>query len=388
MTRTPIGNDTSPITNRPLMKRLQADLRGGAEPDRDGVGSLIGQGAGADGNGAFDEFDRIYKPYVFHVLKNVYHFADTTTTTAEDIYHDVLVKLLDGLLLRFDFDRETVGSGAFRCYLKLIVQSAYVRRVSPDLIPALDENGNPEYLDEFETDKSGKAREDEDGRPIRKRKMISRLEFLDTPDVLAKFDGSAKARARRGPHEGLSKPVVRLAVVAYIKAIYEKEQKGKAPWRLQAMKEIFEELRDPREVCEELQRNGTIRNRQAFDTAKSIFMDEWETARYILQDPVIETTVDGQAVALRETKTGKVEVLIPRPRMPDGKKSYSREVRRRLKVGYEELEAYISRQESEAARLVGRERAEAIGRGIGKAMAMLMQEADAKEAEKNAGDYR
>ena len=376
------ANNVSPQTNVPFMKKVQEDSK--IVVGSSGGKSLDGLESSMKNEATFVEFDRIYKPYVLHILNNVYHFKDTTTHTAEDIYHDVLVDLLGGLLWKFDFDRENVGQGAFRCYLKTLIRSAYFRQVLPDLIPELDKNGDPIYLDEFEKDKKGRIKEDEDGNPIRKRKMISRKEFLGEQAVQAKVDGLPSAFANQKPHEGLSKPVVRLAIAAYINAIYEKETKGKAKWRADAMKSIFEDLRDPQEVSEELQKKHIITDRRAFDTAKSIFMDEWEAARYVVQEPVIETTVNGTPVTVRHTKSGKAVVEAPEVKDENGKKCQSKEVRRRLKVDPDKLESYIQSQELAAKNLVGAERAENIGKSVVRAMLMLMQEADEKEAEKRA----
>ena len=371
----------SPETNKPFMKKLQNELR------------RTSAGVETDSNtpceeSAVVEFDQIYKPYVFHILKDVYHFRETTTHSAEDIYHDVLIELLDGFLARFDFDGEHVGQGAFRSYFKRIIQHAYYKHVFPLTVPELDKNGDPIYLDEYEKDRNGKIKRDENGKPIRKVKRISRTQFLSDQAVQAKAEGAAAMFiAQKKPHEGLSSPVVQLAVIAYIKTIYSKEQKGKAKWRLEAMKSIFEDGRDPQELSEELQKSGVITDRRAFDTAKSIFMSDWEAMRYALQEPVIESTVGGDPIVVNVSKSGKVDVKLPKDVDAKGKGTYSRTVRRRLKVDQDELLRYIKEQRREAEKLVGKDRVEKIQEAVKRTMLMCVQEADAKEAEKRARHY-
>ena len=405
----------APQTSPTFFKKLQKDAQ--IVPvvrDNKTLEGLIASRA-ADFDKTFNEFDRIYKPYVYYLLEKYYYFKrgdeddfssnDTDDSKrgnegdfgrrdedirradedfaidgslifkkvrtgprpslrnngvdAEEIYDDVVVALLGGALWRFDFDSERVGQGAFRRYLREMVQTVFYNAVRPDLIPAFDEDGKPIYTNEFVKDRKGQIKKDENGNPIRRQKMISRFVFEKDQAAMARVKGLRHLFDTRKESTLLFTLLSRLAQVAYLRAIEDKRDKGRATWQVDALRAVFENQESSASVIDRLMKDGTITGREAFDTAKSYFLSRWRERWDKLCSPIIS-----KATVKRD------DAFV-----------------RRLKVTEDEAILHVDKLEKENERKSGSHRVEAVRRNFTRAMLLLVQKADERAAQKNARYY-
>ena len=319
----------------------------------------------------FGQFDRMYRPYVFGLLEKKYFFkkvkgdrGDWTlrngSIEADEIYNDVVAVLLGGALWRFDFDDTRVGKGAFRRYLSQIVRSVFYDRVKPDLVPVVDEDGNPVYTDEFEKDAKGRIKKDKNGNRIRKQKMISRLVFEREQFELAHDKGLPKLFASRKESGRLFTYIYHLALVAYLCTIGEKREKGRAGWQVGAMRAVFEGLEDGATVIGRLMVSGDIKDRRAFDTAKSYFLANWMACWERLCDPIIvKERIKRNGAFVRHLKTTDDDAL-----------------------------RYIAGQEEKVKIKYGKALVAEVKRNFSNVMWMLVQKEDERESKKNAKFYK
>lgn len=351
------------------------------------------------------EFDRLYKPYVLFVLRRDYGFRcwsvpvtgdsdelDEPTETvapaadddshatdgsqeAEDVYRDVLIRLLEGALWRFDFGKENVGHGAFRNYLKQVIQSVVMDTRRKELIPVLDDEGNPVY--EKKLNKDGTPKLDKDGRPIVKMKMMRATEFNEEVANAALERGATHLFAAPRPNDRLlAKLVWDLSVVAYLRLVMSRPE---THW-MKVLRAVFENQWRADEVVQRLQAEGLIRDRNAYYVAKSRFRDAWEKQRYLLIDQICETTIGGKVVKVTKDARGRSQVLIPA--------SQSQNVLRRLRVSADEARAFVKAKQVACERKYGSEEVRRVTRAFTEAMLALETKADEEAAAKNAKFYK
>ncbi len=341
-------------------------------------------------------FHEIYQPYVFAILKRDYGFREYRDAAgvrhvrngkldAGDIYDDVMARLLGGLLWNFDFGSEKVGKGAFRRYLKLVIQSVYADTVRPELVPVLDANGDPVYSGEPVKGRDGKPKLDKDGNPVYKQKMQSRFTFLREMAEMSAAKGLPALFAQEKSHNFIAKLVLDLSVVAYLHVVAQLEKSAKKDWALKAMRAVFEDRKSPREVMADLLERKVIRDEGTFYVAKNRFLEAWDNVRYELIETIFYTTVGGVPVTVERDRNGKVRVRVPRGKAGDPR---SQEVRRRLLVSEEEATDYVKGRQKQAAKLFGRKRFAQVSESFAEAMLGLQEISDEKVAEKNARHYR
>ena len=320
---------------------------------------------------AFGEFDKLYRPYVFGILEKNYFFKRVKgdrgcytlrngSIDAEEIYNDVVAVLLGGALWHFNFDDARVGKGAFRRYLSQIVQSVFCNRVKPDLVPVVDKDGNPVYTDEFEKDAKGRIKKDENGNRIRKRKMIPRFVFEKEQFKLAHVKGLPELFASRKESSSLFAYVYRLALVAYVRMIGERRDRGRAEWKAGAMRAVFEGSEEGAAVIERLIGSGDIKDRRAFDTAKSYFREDWRTRWEKLCEPII----------VKERLRRSAGFVL------------------RLKTTDDDALLHIAAEEKDVKDKYGRPLVEEVKRNFSNVMWMLVRKEDERESEKNAKFYK
>lgn len=306
--------------------------------------------------GPLVEFDRIYKPYVLNFLRCTYGFKYEEYNTcgddpeyrtrlckgeddAEDVYDDVLAKLLCGPLWNFDLNGDSVGHGGFRRFLKLVTISVYTDRLREDLVPAVDADGLPLFTGEVEKDATGKPKLDENGQPIFKRKMVSKYKLIADFANDASLQRLPSVFAEHKEWDFIGKYMVRLSVAAYLQALNSLAKKERSGWKSKAMKACFEDHKPNCKLTDALIAEGKITSRGALDVAKHRFVADWKECLDRLSAPVINTVVLG------------VE-------------GYSMKVVRQMKCDQDQIENYVVDVERQMCVAFGKERWQAVAKAL------------------------
>lgn len=323
-------------------------------------------------------FDAKYKSYVEHVLETKHGFKRKEGRLlnhgidAEDIYHDVLVKLLGGALVRFDFDAPNVGKGGFRNYLKLMIATAFADAKKPELVPAYDENGKP-IMEEKVVLKNRRPVLDENGNPVVKmvQKRVPRPSVGDhIENFTTKKPGVTPGGVSRGEEWStacIAKLRYDLMLLAYLKLTDEMAANAKG-WGYPAMVRLYEEMVDDRVVCRQLIESGQISGVGNFYTAKSRFLDAWKD---------VERKVEEQIFDRRNKEMEK-----------DGKKCRKGDFSWTPKVSYDAALKMVRTWAKEVRDQVGKKRFATVHENFKFIMQRLVLESDARTAEKNAWKYK
>ena len=343
------------------------------------------------------EFDRRYKSYICNYLIEKHKFRRVESKGGnvshvkyaldiESVYLSVLEKLMLGALDRFDFSRPNVGRGGFRSYLKRIADSVFSDAIKPDLVPVLDEKGNPIYSGELQKDKHGMPKLDAQGRLVLKPKKEFRAS-LD-PDGIAKisrrkFDAihleNVIVRNYTGvfPKEWSASEISKLRLffykIAYIRMIDEMSRSGRASWILPAMVDIYENGLDEESVRDDLINRGVISGEGTFFVAKTRFLDEWKKREAKLEVRCLRKSAVGKSAVAADTGVSTVR---------KGEFKWS------PKQKPEKIEAYCREVMAETRQSVGEARYKFISKRFAEIMMKIALAEDAKVAERNAWRYR
>ena len=172
--------------------------------------------------------------------------------------------------------------------------------------------------------------------------------------------GLPKLFASRKESGTLFTYIYRLALVAYVCTIGEKRDKGRAGWQVEAIRAVFEGLEDGATLIERLIVSGDIKDRRAFDTAKSYFLANWMACWERLCDPII--------IKERIKRNGAFF--------------------RHLKATDDDALRYIVGQEEKVKVKYGKALVAEVKHNFSNVMWLLVQKEDERESEKNAKYYK
>lgn len=343
------------------------------------------------------EFDRRYKSYICNYLIKKHKFMRVEskgnivsyvkyTLDVESVYVSVLEKLMLGALDGFDFSRPNVGRGAFRSYLKRVADSVFSDAIKPDLVPVLDENGNPVYSGELQKDKHGMPKLDAQGRLVLKPKKEFRAS-LD-PSGIAKISrrkfeamhlDNVVVRNYTGvlPKEWTASDISKLRMffykIAYIRMIDEMSRSARGSWILPAMVDIYENGLDEEAVRDDLIRRGVISEAGTFSVAKTRFLDVWKKREAKLEGRCLRKSAVGESADAADSGAAAVR---------------RGEFRWSPKLKPEMVDEYCKALEAETRRSVGETRCKFVSKKFVEIMMKLVLADDVKAAERNARRYR
>lgn len=319
-------------------------------------------------------FDAHYRKYIFDILMQKHGFKRVEETVQgntvvsirrdgldiECVYHDILLKLMLGVIQNFDMSGKNVGNGAFRNYLKMVIGAVVGDAFRGDLVPVLKPDGSPEYTDRVLKDRHGKAKRDANGNVMYKPKMKLRWVFENDNmwSAVSKSSlNSAFSFKRGGDWTQTDIHRIRLcfAKYAYIEMTEEKKKSPSASWILGAMADILERGQDERVVRENLIKDKVIRSENVFYTAKCRYLSDWRDRVAGYENDVFKVSVSREGRCLWHPKMSYADAL--------------------KKVENVAAEIY---------RLVGRERISFINQRFSAMMIRVVIAADEKVAQRNA----
>ena len=242
---------------------------------------------------AVEKFARLYKPYVFGVLKSCCFFGlkdgnlVNGTIEADDVFNEVLVRFLQNKELKnLDLFDRGGGRRPFRNYLRAVTQNVFYTMIGKDLVDEIGSDGKPVMVPEvdkegrsiFDTDEKGIVKMDGSGHPIFKMKpnRVLRLVALEHIGNLAWGSHMPKMWAQLPSNKQLQNLLLDILTIAYVSVHERKEYRN--GWAYDAMAAIFERGEDDKTVVNRLMQEGVIKRVNTFEAAKSRFADKWHDA--------------------------------------------------------------------------------------------------------------
>lgn len=236
------------------------------------------------------EFVRLYKPFVFGILKRKFYFKLTEDRLisssfhldAEEVFNQVILKFFKNSKLKsLDFSKRS-GKSPFRSYLTAVVASVFYEMTGGDLVDEYGPDGKPVLVEMkdakgravFETDGKGNVKMDDAGHPVVKMKPRKIRRFVAESAVYkgAWGDYVPALWMQRKPNVAMQNLLLDIVTLAYISVI---ESKKPDSWIYEAMAAIFEKGEEDRDVAVRLMEERKVKSQTAFFAGKSRFCKDW-----------------------------------------------------------------------------------------------------------------